>query len=50
VKRILWRGMPDLTPNGRLGDRRGASASTGGVYLERLANFLVARVGERNTV
>jgi len=41
VKRILERGMPDLTANGVLGDPRGARAERGATYLERLAEFLV---------
>jgi creatinine amidohydrolase len=41
VKRILERGMPDLTANGVLGDPRSARAEKGVTYLERLAEFLV---------
>ncbi len=41
VKRILERGMPDLTANGVLGDPRGARAERGVTYLDRLAEFLV---------
>ncbi len=41
VKRILERGMPDLTANGVLGDPRGARAERGVTYLERLAEFIV---------
>jgi creatinine amidohydrolase len=47
VTRILERGMPDLTPNGVLGDPRGALAEKGRVYLHRLADFLVERLGTR---
>jgi creatinine amidohydrolase len=50
VKRILERGMPDLTSNGVLGDPGGASAEKGRVYLERLADFLVAQVGAKDAV
>ena len=45
VKRILERGMPDLTPNGVLGDPRDARAEKGSVYLDRLADFLVGKIG-----
>jgi hypothetical protein len=41
VKRILERGMLDLTANGVLGDPRGARAERGVTYLERLAESLV---------
>jgi len=50
VKRILERGMPDLTSNGVLGDPGGASAEKGRVYLERLADFLVAKLDEGHAV
>ncbi len=46
VKRILERGMPDLTANGVLGDPRSAHAEKGAVYLERLADFLVEQLRE----
>jgi creatinine amidohydrolase/Fe(II)-dependent formamide hydrolase-like protein len=36
--------MPDLTANGVLGDPRGARAENGLMYLERLADFLVAQL------
>ena len=45
VKVVLERGMPALSANGVLGDPREASAEKGRVYLERLADFLVERVG-----
>jgi creatinine amidohydrolase len=44
---IMEQGMPALTPNGVLGDPRRASAERGKVYLERLAEFLVREIGER---
>jgi creatinine amidohydrolase len=47
VKRILERGMPDLTSNGVLGDPRSALAKKGAVYLERLADFLVEKLERR---
>jgi creatinine amidohydrolase len=50
VKRILERGMPDLTSNGVLGDPGGASAEKGRVYLERLADYLVAKLEEGHAV
>jgi creatinine amidohydrolase/Fe(II)-dependent formamide hydrolase-like protein len=39
--------MPALTPNGVLGDPRKASAEKGRVYIERLADFLVEKIGRR---
>jgi creatinine amidohydrolase len=50
VQRVLERGMPDLTPNGVLGDPRGASASKGRVYLERFAESLVTQFRAGDTV
>jgi len=50
VQRILERGMPDLTSTGVLGDPRGASAPKGRVYLDRLADFLVAEIGNDHPV
>ena len=47
VKVIFERGMPALTPNGVLGDPRKASAEKGRVYIERLADFLVEKLGRR---
>jgi creatinine amidohydrolase len=47
VKVIFERGMPALTPNGVLGDPRKASAEKGKVYIERLADFLVEKLGRR---
>jgi creatinine amidohydrolase len=44
VKRILERGMPDLTANGVLGDPRAARAENGLMYLERLADLLVEQL------
>jgi creatinine amidohydrolase len=48
VKIIFERGMPALTSNGVLGDPRKASAEKGEVYLDRLAAFLVAEIGQRS--
>jgi creatinine amidohydrolase len=48
VKIILERGMPALTSNGVLGDPRKASSEKGEVYLDRLAAFLVAEIGQRS--
>jgi len=45
VKIVLERGMPSLSANGVLGDPRKASAEKGRLYLERLADFLVVKVG-----
>lgn len=47
LKIILEKGMPALTSNGVLGDPRKASAEKGRIYLERLAAFLVEKVGQR---
>jgi creatinine amidohydrolase len=47
AKRIVERGMPDLTSNGVLGDPRSALAEKGAVYLERLADFLVDELERR---
>jgi len=44
IKLIFEKGMPALTANGILGDPRKASAEKGEVYLERLADFLVAEI------
>jgi creatinine amidohydrolase len=46
LKIILERGMPALSANGVLGDPRKASAEKGRVYLERLAEFLVEKIGK----
>jgi creatinine amidohydrolase len=43
---ILEKGMPALTTNGVLGDPRTASAERGEVYMERLADFVVTRIGK----
>jgi len=42
---ILKKGMSAITSNGVLGDPRKASAEKGAVYLERLADFLVSKIG-----
>ena len=47
VKIVLESGMPALSSNGVLGDPRKASAEKGRIYLERLADFLVEKVGRR---
>jgi creatinine amidohydrolase len=44
VKIVFEQGMPALTENGVLGDPRKASAEKGQVYLEELAEFLVAQI------
>jgi creatinine amidohydrolase len=44
---VLEEGMPTLTENGVIGDPRKASAEKGEVYLERLADFLVAETRAR---
>jgi creatinine amidohydrolase len=46
-KVIVERGMPALSSSGVLGDPRKASAEKGGLYLERLADFLVGKLGTR---
>ena len=48
-KIILERGMAALTPNGVLKDPRKASRDKGEIYLERLAEFLVERIGRSST-
>ena len=45
-KIILEKGMPALTSTGVLGDPRTATAEKGEVYMERLADFMVARIGK----
>jgi len=47
VKIVLESGMPPLSSSGVLGDPRKASAEKGRIYLERLADFLVEKVGKR---
>jgi creatinine amidohydrolase len=47
VKIVLESGMPALSSSGVLGDPREASAEKGRIYLERLADFLVEKVGMR---
>jgi creatinine amidohydrolase/Fe(II)-dependent formamide hydrolase-like protein len=39
--------MPALSSSGVLGDPQKASAEKGRIYLERLADFLVEKVGKR---
>ncbi len=45
IRIVLEKGMPALTQNGVMGDPRKASAEKGEVYLEKLADFLVAAIG-----
>lgn len=45
IRIIFEQGMPALTPNGVIGDPRQATAEKGEVYLETLADFLVAEIG-----
>jgi creatinine amidohydrolase len=45
IRIVLEKGLPTLTQNGVMGDPRKASAEKGEVYLERLADFLVAEIG-----
>lgn len=47
VKIVLESGMPTLSSSGVLGDPRKASAEKGRIYVERLADFLVEKVGQR---
>lgn len=47
VKIVLESGMPALSSSGVLGDPQKASAEKGRIYLERLAAFLVEKVGQR---
>ena len=44
---VLEEGIPVLTENGVIGDPKKASAEKGEVYLERLADFLVAETQAR---
>jgi len=45
VQLILEKGMTALTTNGVLGDPQKASAAKGEHYLERLADFVIEKVG-----
>ncbi len=45
MRLLLEKGMPALSADGVLGDPRKASAEKGRIYLERLADFIVASVG-----
>jgi creatinine amidohydrolase len=47
-KVILEKGMPALTANGVIGDPRTATAEKGEAYMERLADFVVTKIGKRN--
>jgi len=49
MRLILEKGMSAITSNGVLGDPRTASAEKGEVYLERLADFLVSKIGPKTT-
>ena len=48
-KLMFEKGMPALSSNGILGDPRTASAEKGEVYLERLADFVVSKIGPTGT-
>jgi creatinine amidohydrolase len=48
-KLMFEKGMPALSANGILGDPRTASAEKGEVYLERLADFIVSKIGAKAT-
>ena len=45
MKLLFEKGMPALSANGILGDPRSASAKKGRDYLERFADFIVAKIG-----
>jgi creatinine amidohydrolase len=42
---MFEKGMPAISSNGVLGDPRTASAKKGEAYLERLADFVVSKIG-----
>ena len=44
AKKVFEEGMTALTPNGVLGDPRGATADKGELYIERLAEMLAEAV------
>ena len=46
AKTVFEKGMTALTPNGVLGDPRGATADKGEVYIERLAEMLAEAVAQ----
>ena len=48
-KLMFEKGMPALSANGILGDPRIASAEKGEVYLERLADFVVSKIGPKRS-
>jgi len=48
-KLMFEKGMPALSANGILGDPRTASAEKGEVYLERLADFMVSKIGAKTS-
>jgi creatinine amidohydrolase len=49
-KKIMFeKGTSAISSNGILGDPRTASAKKGEVYLERLADFLVSKIGSKTT-
>jgi creatinine amidohydrolase len=48
-KLMFEKGIPALSANGILGDPRTASAEKGEVYLERLADFVVSKIGTKTT-
>jgi creatinine amidohydrolase len=47
MKTIFEKGMPALTANGVLGDPLTASAEKGEDYLERWAEFVISKIGEK---
>jgi creatinine amidohydrolase len=49
TKLMMEKGMSALTANGILGDPRTASAEKGEAYLERLADFVVSKIGSKTT-
>jgi creatinine amidohydrolase len=46
-KLMMEKGMSAITANGILGDPRTASAEKGEAYLERLADFVVSKIGAK---
>lgn len=47
MKLMMEKGMSAITANGILGDPRTASAEKGEIYLERLADFVVSKIGAK---
>ena len=45
-EQMMREGMQSVSPNGVLGDQRGADADRGHRYFDRLADYLVAEVSE----